>query len=152
MSIVVSIDPGTKVFGIAIWNCGELEEAYLGHTPKLRDVLLNLPNCDEVVLEKMQVYRGKSVASDLIDVAHVAGQIAGAMLYAYGSQITYYEPRVWKGAVDKAICHQRLRRILSLQELATIELPKSKKTQLDVMDAVGIGFFHVLHTKQRRRP
>lgn len=141
---LVAIDPGTTVFGVAIFFDGELHRAHLAKTSEIRETVERLPNCiDVVAVEKMQVYRGQTIAADIINVATVAGAIAGAVHYAHGAQMIFYEPRAWKGQVDKAVIHNRARAILSDVEWARIELPRAKKTQLDVLDAVSIGLHHL---------
>jgi hypothetical protein len=152
---IVAIDPGTKVFGVAVFYDGILERAFLAETNEIRAAVKRVSGdhamfgIDIVVVEKMQVYRGKTVAADIINVATVAGVIAGAIHYAYGAQMIFYEPRAWKGAIDKATCHDRARAALTPAEIARIELPRAKKTQLDVWDAVSLGLAHLKKTGVR---
>jgi hypothetical protein len=151
VSSVLAIDPGTKVFGVAYFYNGVLARAYLADATNLRVALSRLPRCSEIVLEQMQVYIGKTVAKSIIQVAQTAGMIAGAMVYANDAKVTWYEPRVWKGGVPKEVHHPRILKILSDGERSVIEYPRSKKTSKDVLDAVGIGLYYVVATKQRSR-
>jgi hypothetical protein len=63
--------------------------------------------------------------------------------------VKYVSPRGWKGNVPKDISHDRIRERLKKQgslldgALKFVELPKSKKHQLDVWDAIGIGLFAI---------
>jgi Holliday junction resolvasome RuvABC endonuclease subunit len=142
---LVAIDPGKHNVGIAIFQDGVLDVAYL---QKTAEVFSALPRGDVVVVEKMQVYRG-SIAAPLIDLAIISSEIAGAMKHAWDAEAVYYLPAQWKGQLDKSTCHDRARAALTDAELARIELPKAKKTQLDVMDAVALALAHLRKTGVR---
>ncbi len=137
---LVAIDPGKKNLGVAVFREAVLTRAYLVPT---KDIFMALPQCDEVVIEKMQVYPGKSVADKLIELSIISGEIAGAMFNAYGTKATYYLPREWKGQLPKGVSHDRLRNQLTEDEFSRIQLPRAKKTQLDVLDAVALGLSHL---------
>lgn len=147
MSRLVSIDPGVKNFGVAVWEDGVLQHAFLAPTD-LRKLACSLPSTHELVIEKMQVYRG-SVAKSLIDLSLVSGRFIGIMEYMYGAEITYYLPAEWKKQAPKGVIHDRLNGALSVYEIECIELPKSKKLRLDVLDAVAIGLAHFRKTGVR---
>jgi hypothetical protein len=143
----VAIDPGKHNVGIAIFQDAILDVAYL---LKTSEVFPNgIPAADEVVVEKMQVYRG-SIAAPLVELAIISSEIAGAIKFGSGARSIYYLPSHWKGQLGKDVCHARARAALAPFEIARIELPKAKKTQLDVMDAVALGLFHLRKTNRRR--
>jgi hypothetical protein len=149
---ILAIDPGKHNVGVAFFRDGVLDIAYLQKTDEIFLNFLNggssLPRCDVVVVEKMQVYRG-SVAAPLIDLAIISSEIAGAMKQAWGAESIYYLPAQWKGSAPKDVCHDRARAALTADELAQIKLPRAKKTQLDVWDAVSLGLFHLRKTGVR---
>lgn len=150
MRVLVSIDPGIHNFGVARWLDGVLQDAFLTKTDDLLDLAESLTPCHELVIEKMQVYRG-SIAKWLIDISLASGEFAGCMRaqtalkdhWGEDLKVTYYLPASWKGQVKKKVDHERLRAALSPEELGRIRLPKAKKTQLDVMDAVSLGLAYL---------
>jgi hypothetical protein len=94
-----------------------------------------------LVIEKPQVYQSMKVdPGDLIDLAIVVGRIIGLS----GREVTLYKPSQWKGQTPKAIHHERIKKLLSADELSRVVLPKAKKTLgHNVWDAIGLGLFHL---------
>jgi hypothetical protein len=102
---------------------------------------------DIIVVEVPQVYTGqqnKGDANDLIDLAGVDGAIA-AMAYS-GTEIIWYLPRSWKGTVPKPIHNKRVMDKLALTEKVVVG---HWSTNHNVIDAIGIGKFH-LNQKRKR--
>lgn len=96
-----------------------------------------------VVCEFPKVYpRGKSKGDpeDLLQLAAVVGAIGPDVIY---------RPYEWKGQTPKVISIARTQAALTDEERARVRLPRNKKHQLDVWDAVGIGLYHL---RAKRRP
>lgn len=159
MKVTFAIDPGKHNIGLAEFRDGVLYNAHLEPTKDFIEERLNKLGfypidvykgnwTYEVVVEKMQVYRG-SVAAPLIELAIISSEIAGAMRYVYGSTSVYYRPAEWKGSATKDVIHDRARAALTPEEISRIELPRAKKTQLDVWDAVSLGLAHLRKTGVR---
>lgn len=143
---VVSIDPSTDRPGVAVWVDGVLRSAYLAEDTDMAALVAFGGRLDVVVCEKPQVYlRNLKAANACVALALAAGELIGRLCEAsaYDSEIVYYLPSQWKGQLDKAEHHERVRAALRPDELARVELPKAKKKQLDVWDAVGIGLHYL---------
>lgn len=134
MSYLLSIDPGEGC-GLALWNEGELHHAWLHQCSD------DLPTVvDTVVCERPQVYlKNLRAANDLVTLALTAGELVGRI----GAPTTYILPATWKGQAPKPICHERIMSALTPEEIGRIELPRAHKKQGDVLDAIGIGLFHL---------
>lgn len=163
---LLSVDPGLRRCGCALWHDGELHAAALVEPPKgaesLGDLvdamscavtgwrLLRMPeeNCDDdvdVIVEIPQTYGGRAArgdANDLISVAAVAGAVGGELV----------RPREWKGSVPKPktrkeyltkgyVVETRARQKLTSVEQEKVIVPNAWKTKMDVWDAVGIGLW-----------
>ena len=153
--MLVSIDPGAKLAGVALWDDNELTCAWLTRGEDWRDTALNvsrevhqrIPRLDDVdvAIERPQVYvqsKQKGDPNDLITIALMAG--GAASLTATGL-VTVYLPREWKQSVPKEIMVRRIQARLTSEERARVELPAPSLAH-NVWDAVGIG----LHQLKRR--
>ncbi len=161
--MLIAVDPGVRVAGVAVYEDGELSSAWLArgtgwlNTAQAvwNDLLLRYPleilGGASLAIEVMQVYtqsKLKGDPNDLIDVSLMAGALVGTITLAYpGVHITTYRPRQWKGQVPKSIMTRRIKKKLSPDERARMELP-GKDLQHNVYDAVGIGMYH--ERKKRR--
>jgi hypothetical protein len=150
--ILISVDPGVRHAGIAIFAAGVLTTAFLVKEPSainwasvcevaysaVYDAGVTNTKDIEGVVEIPQAYRGSPVPpGTLIDLAAAAGAIRGAI----GGVWTMVYPRVWKKQVPKAIMNTRILERLSPDERSRISLPKNKARQTDVIDAIGIGLY-----------
>ncbi len=155
--MILAIDPGLRHCGLAVFNPlgGELVFATLVRNPELKlrgprawlemaeavELVLKMAGfkASTLVLEVPQVYFGRSVGSDLIELAGVDG----AICYAVNpDEVFGYLPREWKGQVPKEIHNERVLKSLSPGERALLpKLPKSLAH--NVTDAVGLGRFHI---------
>lgn len=144
MSNVISIDPGKRHAGVAIWEHTTLTRAYLAQSPKDAPWLSFLkqlpPMCQRGYIEIPQVFPGQPARhEDLLQLAASAGAIAG---YVRGDW-EQIRPAVW----TKKTCSKKGPRIeralarLSETELARIEWPSTKLRREDVGDAIALGLY-----------
>ncbi len=151
-----SIDPG-KVSGVAIW-----EDDILQHASVADPDAIAILGLEELVIEMPFIYpRGKRNhktgvdrainPNDIVRLALCVGRITGVATTISDPKIVYYKPFDWKHQLPKDVHHERIKRALSEVELARCELPKAKKAQLDLWDAVGLGQFHVQQLRIARR-
>lgn len=139
--LLVTIDPGVHVAGVAFWRDAVLISARLLRDPYLEALLgamLSFPVPDnlEVLVELPRVYaRGKVNPNDLVDLSFCAGQLAG-ILHAPIRTVT---PAQWKGQVPKKVMNSRVLARLSEEEQGRIIKPKQASLLHNVLDAIGIG-------------
>ncbi len=152
-SFHLSLDPGLRGIGMALWCADALLDArYIASkAPRsernlgallsslAESVRAEIPPVRAVTLECPQVYRAglqKGDPNDLIAISLVAGLVSGIV----GAQeIKTLAPREWKGQVPKEIMQKRIVARLSEEELACVALPSAKGLAHNVWDAVGIG-------------
>lgn len=156
---LISVDPGLRVCGIAEFNnIGLLVWAELLKNPErkargpeawfaLADVASatitwGLSRPLTYACEVPQVYRGpkgKGDPADLIEIAGVAAAIGCRLLPA---EAFGYAPRQWKGQVPKEVMCRRIESRLSPEEVEAIE-KCAPSLRHNVLDAIGIGLFHL---------
>ena len=157
MILTMSIDPGVKN-ACAVWYEGRLVTAQLcpglggqvhscleGIEPvvMLAKHFEHVGRFETIVIEKPVVYDTKSQKGDqqdLIGLAIVVGALTSA-LAPYAQGFLHVTPAQWKGQTPKKVTEQRARKALTEDELAVVELPRGKKGQTDVWDAIGIGLW-----------
>ena len=143
---VLSIDPGVKDVGVALFNAGELSLAFLlqtkdrivGVTKAIEKAIEEhcLNGIDNIVLEVPQVYRNSPNPKNLIELAIVDGVFIGKFSNA---KVTMYTPRQWKGTVKKEIMTKRIISKLSEKEKSRVLLPSRMSLVHNIWDAVGVG-------------
>lgn len=127
---MISVDPGVKGCGWALWGGATLIDCGYGEVPR--------HDSTGLVIELPQVYYGakqKGDANDLVSLAFAAGKIASRFVC-----YTTVKPRDWKGTVKKEVMLKRILSKLTDGELTILKglgLPKS--LEHNVVDAVGIG-------------
>jgi hypothetical protein len=158
---LVAIDPGVKHLGIAVFKDAVLERAFLADTPRFEEPwmkpnfcsLHGLHHVNELVIEKPQIYvaaRSKGDPNDLIDLALVAGGLAGIFRVMNQLPVIYYRPSEWKKQAPKNVVTERTLASLSPFEIDHIKLPRAAKTLgHNVYDAIGIGLAHLHKTGVR---
>jgi len=147
---LLCIDPGTAHTGWATFRNGILIAA--GHT-SYRKILANLttflpstlpPNtAATVVVEVPKKYKYEEhPVGDLITLAFRAGVIVGLQRRP---DVVVYDPHSWKGGVPKPIHHKRVLSVLTPEENALLQQTKPAMHNLspDMLDAVGLGLFHL---------
>lgn len=148
---LVTIDPGKKSAGVAIFRHGLLWDCmfvrarahehmcitagFVGFALDSRD--------NEAMIEVPRVYpKGHTPnPNDLIPVAVVAGMF-GRVLAGKGARVRFVAPKTWKGSVPKEVHNRRVTKKLTDAELRVLDkcgLPASLRH--NVVDAVGIGLW-----------
>ena len=173
MSTILSIDPGIRGVGVAVWRHGRLHAAAWVQNPcstgsgpreaaeaaRAVHVHCGLARLDTLVLEYPQIYsrgggRTKGDPNDLLPLAAVDGALAALFPEA---AVVYFTPSVWKGQVDKPksvheeyAIERRVRERLDESELLRIVWPGNKKHRWDVVDALGVGLHHLGRFERKR--
>jgi hypothetical protein len=150
--VILSVDPGVKHVGLALWDDGELQRAWLAKT-ELPAICQDISDhtsplfLEEVVVERMQIYPGMRLRgdpNDLVSVTIVGAELVGMLRAGLrfpwpGMIATYVYPRSWKGNLKKNAHHPRIMAALSQEEISMIELPRAKALAHNIIDAVGLG-------------
>ena len=154
--MLVSLDPGKKVAGVAVFEDNELSAAWLVRgigwlttaDTVYSDVVCRYPpevySDLEFVFERMQIYtqnKLKGDPNDLVDVALMSGATAALFSRSFGARVKEYLPRQWS-MQPKNVKERRVKERLSKDELARIELP-AKSYRHNVYDTIGIGLYHL---------
>jgi len=138
----LSIDPGTKEMGWALWEDNELSMCGLARGKNWLETVQALPKftLQKLTIEDQQIYRRSPInAHSLLAVARVVGAV-----------IAYYDfvpsvivaPAKWKGQLPKDVCNRRTLAKLTQNELNQIEAaPCPKSLKHNLLDAVGIGLW-----------
>lgn len=91
-----------------------------------------------VVLEMQQVYGGR-FAKDLIELASVTGAIAHCFS---GDTLVGYLPKEWTRGRKKPVHNEHTLKALTSEELKRLA-QVAKSLQHNIIDAVGIGLYHL---------
>jgi hypothetical protein len=95
-----------------------------------------------IVGERQVVYPGakglKTNPNDLLDLAMCAGAFYGALCVDLRATLRLVEPAEWKAQVPKEITRERIKAILTPQEIGRI---RKGGEMHNVWDAIGIGLF-----------
>lgn len=151
---VVSIDPGLRYCGVAVFQEKVLVQAGLVKNPEevKRGPVAWRAMAAEVqgfiagggirtlATEFPKIYplrQQKGDQADLIEVAGVAGAVVGALFERAGS-VVGYEPYQWKGTVPKDIHNKRVLTRLSEAEHALLDDIPAGLVH-NTIDAIGIG-------------
>ncbi len=160
--MLVSIDPGVKLAGVAVWDNNELTTAWLAKGKDWADLAGNIlsdlynryPDSIrerfDLAIEKPKIYhqsKQKGDQRDIIELAMAVGAIVTCV--AIEAKATIYEPHEWKGSTPKDIMIVRIKEQISPEEHTRITLPSAKSLRHNVFDAIGIGLHHL--RKQRRK-
>lgn len=158
--MMISIDPDLRNPAYALFQDGKLiradfwqgstvlrgPKAWVAVVGQVKDTLLDYEP-DTCVVELPMYYAGKSVGEDILELSSALGAILGVVVTVNpGIRLVEYRPRAWKGTMKKEI-HQRVVILPSLdkQEAALI----GKRHREDVIDAVGLGLFHLGRLRRR---
>jgi len=148
---LLSIDPGVKALGWALWSdAGILISAGLSRTKErdlsaaIRDHRRQVPLASRSVVERM-VIDGRAVPpGDLLDVQAVGVAVASHPL-------VLVRPCDWKGTIPKTIHHARIMETLSGGEASYVDalLERTPKAhRKEILDALGIGLHHLGRTNR----
>lgn len=165
---LIAIDPGVHNMAIAVfgdngvlleaWNETDARSAFEGllnetlerwGSPPLRLINrlqshIRLGGVDRnlIVGERQVVYPGakglKTNPNDLLDLAMCAGAFYGALCVEMKSALQIVAPAEWKAQVPKEITRERIKAILTPQEISRI---RKGGEMHNVWDAIGIGLF-----------
>lgn len=149
----VSVDPGKRLCGVAVWRGSQLVRAGLvttelegparwGDLARKVAAYAGAPGgpvetVQHLTVEMMQVYAhdGAAKAADLLDLAAVGGAVAG---HLQAPSILAPLPGTWKGQVPRDVLAEREVRKWGVGD-PRIEKPRSKKLLGDVMAALALG-------------
>lgn len=161
MSTLVTIDPGLRHCGLAVFRDGVLRAAYLvrlgaddAQTAAARFALATqvfslAGHPDRLVIELPRIYpaaRQKGDQNDLIQLATVAGAVVGRVLARH---VEFIYPRTWKGTINADVMTERITERLTADESTRVEKCPASLSH-NVYDAIGIGL-HVLGRLEPRR-
>ncbi|MDP2607273.1 MAG: hypothetical protein Q8S00_32450 [Deltaproteobacteria bacterium] len=162
--MILSIDPGVRQAGAALFENGELTTAWLSKGDKEIAGLVTWPIAtawavfedigahtipdaiQHLVMEIPYIYPAqfqKGDQQDIIQVALMNGALAGLFLNVPGAEIVTYLPKQWKGQVPKDTMIERIKSKLDTEELSRVQIVEDKKHQKDIWDAVGVGLKYV---------
>lgn len=145
---LISIDPGVKALGAAVWSGGRLKRALCSVAPHG----LHLGGCVEWHIASLHEYLPREVAlevmqerrmvpsQDLMDVNVVGGIVAGTL----STRVVLCTSQSWKGGTPKSVNHARTRAQLDDGEtkiLAAALASCPKRHHKEILDAVGIGLW-----------
>jgi hypothetical protein len=161
--VILSLDPGKKEAGVALWKDGELALAWLARGNKKTAELLTWhlatakavyqglvehgyhpDSVDTFVGEKPEIYKAqfqKGEQQSVADLSLVTGAVAGLV---QPRAAVVYLPKEWKRQVPKHVVTRRIigdekkQGRLSQEEQSRIELP-APSLRHNVYDAIGIG-------------
>lgn len=155
MSVLISVDPGKFLCGLAVFQDGKLVHAKLVESSKamgsgpavwvaMADAVKQTVEATElgvstVVVEVMQVYKAglqKGDPGDLIEVAGVSGAVC--MAFPWAKTHMGFKPAQWKGQLPKAVMEKRIKEALSTTEIGRIT-KCSAALRHNVWDGIGIG-------------
>ena len=148
---MISIDPGLRSCGVALWNDSTLTSAFLlKGSPKnigpdawqeMRAALIPYSyQFPHAVIEFPQVYvrsRSKGDPNDLLQIAAIVGGLS-----ALFTNVEVVRPAEWKGQVPKEVTRARAQARLSAGEISRVSLP-TKSLEHNVWDAIGIGLWKI---------
>lgn len=154
--MLISVDPGVRACGCAVWHEGQLQRAALVRNPFTRgqDAAAALAMGDavlewwgmgrralghELAIECPRVYEATFQKGDqntsIIPLSLVVGAVTGAL----GLKTHQFFPRDWKGTCDAdRVLIPLVQSRISPAERARVQLP-SESLAHNVWDGVGVG-------------
>jgi RNase H-fold protein (predicted Holliday junction resolvase) len=155
MDMLISIDPGLRMCGLARWEKGTLTRALLVRGEKkergpvawrsmAQAVIREAPEASRVVIEMPQFYTDRFRKGRPEDIAELAA-VVGAISSSFSVPVTAVLPRTWKGQSPKDVTKERCLRSLTQLELDAIDLPAAKSLEHNVYDAIGLGLWAIQH-------
>lgn len=132
--MLLSIDPGAHP-GFAVFDRDTTMVACFTDVKRIGQY-----RYETVVIERPMIYpRSHARPNDIVTLAISAGRYAAL---ANCANEVWYQPRQWKGQVEKKIIQSRILRTLWPEELVRLG-----DADHNVFDAVGIGLFHLKRLK-----
>ena len=147
----LSIDPGTKDMGWALWEDNELQICGIARGKDWVESVQALPKftIERLTIEDQQIYRRSPInAHSLLAVARVVGAIVA---YYNFPRFLLVPPAQWKGQLPKNVCNQRTLSKLTEDELHQVDVaPCPASLRHNLIDAVGIGLWATGRSKHKR--
>ena len=138
----LTIDPGTKEMGWALWEDNELSMCGLARGKNWLETVQALPKftVERLTIEDQQIYRRSPInAHSLLAVARVVG---ATVAYYQFPKFVLVPPATWKGQLPKDVCNRRTLSKLTESELHQVEVaPCPVSLKHNLLDAVGIGLW-----------
>lgn len=138
----LSIDPGTKDMGWALWEDNELQICGLARGQDWVETVKSLPKftVSQLIIEDQQIYRRSPInAHSLLAVARVVGAVVSYYDFA---KFILVPPAKWKGQLPKDVCNRRTLSKLTEEELRQVKVaPCPPSLRHNLIDAVGIGLW-----------
>lgn len=161
---VISIDPGIRGCGVAIFADKVLVEACYVTNPAKRgngpgesyemayEVSRHFQQPETLVLEWPQIYaapqRGQKDPNNLLCLAGIDAALVGSL---QPLKVEHFLPHEWKGNLPKETAHHpRVMARLSDDEKARIKKAPSADLQHNIVDAVGLGLFYLGRMDRKR--
>lgn len=152
MNWLLTVDPGLKACGAALWRDSELvwaravRASVVGRGPALwadmaSNVVSTLPQVSgRLVVETMKVYTtGKADPDDLLELQGVSGAVVGYAT-SFGWRAEGVKAREWNGTVPSDIRRARTKAWVEARGWSSrVDLNTTARFQQDVWSAVGIG-------------
>ena len=151
---LVSIDPGLRVLGVAVFEDGSLTDVSLvrglksGRGPGAWRALAKavepiLKTADLLVIERPQIYQGRRQKGDPDDLMELMGVLGAIVGLSSIIDVVTYLPRAWKGQVSKDVHQARLYAALSPEDKHLVDAVKPDSLKHNSIDAVGIGYYYL---------
>lgn len=150
--MLFAIDPGLREAGIAVFQDGELFDAFAlyaerGEMPEeIRDYISDYeirPGDRRIIIEGMSARKNMQAAwGDLFQI-HLETGITIGML---GSDWKVIPANEWTGGRPKKVNHPLIRSILSPEELRVLDWnlkDTPKANHKEILDAVGVGLYEL---------
>jgi hypothetical protein len=133
---MIAVDPGNST-GIAVFANDHLTHVW--HVSDMGEAEIMAPlEGERVIIERPTIYPKMRVPpNDILTLAIRVGRYQ-EWYESQGARVTLVEPRTWKGQVPKPIHHKRILAKLFTNELRALG---EYRTQIDVLDAVGLGLW-----------
>jgi len=157
MPTLLTIDPGLRACGVALFEDGELLRAGAVRGPREGrgapvwaalsagvEAWLGAQAPGVVVVEQMQVHvRGKADPDDLLELAAVGGAIIGR-LAAVGWVVESARAATWSGQVPSEIRRTRTQAWVEARGWTErADMDTTTRFQQDVWSAIGIGIWRL---------
>jgi|TARA_R100001086_G_C11836857_1_gene258065 hypothetical protein len=148
----LSVDPGTKDMGWALWEDNELQICGLARGKDWVETVLSLPKftISQLTIEDQQIYRRSPInAHALLACARVVGAVVA---YYDFPEFRIVTPAQWKGQLPKTVCNRRTLAKLTENELHQVGIaPCPESLKHNLLDAVGIGLWATGRRKTTKR-
>ncbi len=171
----LAVDPGIRGAGVALFVESELRAAAYVPSPlrtgngplecvavaEAVDAWLAKSGCelgalDELAVEWPQIYTAGKLVGDPNDLLPLAGVDVAIFARAHSRRtsaavlrVAHYLPHAWKGQIPKGeVFNERV--LTRLTPAENLRIERAGRLSHNVLDAVGIGLFHLGRFERRR--